>query len=143
VIEGLTKCLPTAEKCGVVLCLENHWGLGRTPEGLLRIVTSINSPWLRILMDTGNFLEDPYDKLEKIAPLTSFVQAKTYYGGGLWYSLDLDYDRIATLLHKHRYGGYVSLEFEGKEDPKTAVPKSLALLRKAFASAVTSAQGKG
>src|SRR5262249_27497880 len=75
VIEGLTKCLPTAEKCGVVLCLENHWGLGRTPEGLLRIVTSINSPWLRILMDTGNFLEDPYDKLEKIAPLTSFVQA--------------------------------------------------------------------
>ena len=36
------------------------------------------------------------------------------------------------MLHKHNYRGYMSLEFEGKEDPKTAVPKSLALLRKAF-----------
>ncbi len=133
VIDGLSKCLKSAERCGVLLALENHWGLGRTPEGLLRIVDAINSPWLRILMDTGNFLEDPYDKLEKIAPKTVFVQAKTYYGGGLWYSLDLDYPRIAALLRKHNYRGYISLEFEGKEDPRTAVPKSLALLRKVFA----------
>jgi sugar phosphate isomerase/epimerase len=132
VIEGLSKCLKAAEKCGVLLCLENHWGLGRTPEGVLRIVQAINSPWLAALMDTGNFLEDPYDRLEKMAPRTKFVQAKTYYGGGLWYTLDLDYDRIAALLRKHHYEGYISLEFEGKEDPKTAVPKSLALLRKAF-----------
>jgi L-ribulose-5-phosphate 3-epimerase len=61
------------------------------------------------------------------------VQAKTYYGGGLWYSLDLDYQRIITLLHKHGYRGYISLEFEGKEDPRSGVPKSLALLRKAEA----------
>lgn len=40
-------------------------------------------------MDTGNFLEDPYDKLEKIASKTVYVQAKTYYGGGEWYTLDL------------------------------------------------------
>ena len=132
VIDGLSKCLKTAEKCGVLLCLENHWGLGRTPEGVLRIVQAINSPWLEVLMDTGNFLEDPYDRLEKLAPRTKFVQAKTYYGGGLWYTLDLDYDRIAALLHKHHYSGYISLEFEGKEDPQSAVPKSLAQLRKAF-----------
>jgi sugar phosphate isomerase/epimerase len=62
------------------------------------------------------------------------VQTKTYYGGGTWYTLDLDYDRIAKLLAKHKYNGWLSLEFEGKEDPKTAVPKSLELLRKAFAS---------
>lgn len=134
VIDSLAKCLKTAEKCGVLLCLENHWGLGRTPEGVLRIVEAVKSPWLEVLMDTGNFLEDPYDKLEQLAPRTAFVQAKTYFGGGLWYSLDLDYERIAAMLRKHKYQGYVSLEFEGKEDPKTAIPKSLALLRKAFAS---------
>jgi L-ribulose-5-phosphate 3-epimerase len=134
VIDGLGKCLQTAEKCGVLLCLENHWGLGRTPEDVLRIVEAINSPWLEVLMDTGNFLEDTYDRLEKLAPRTKFVQAKTYYGGGLWYTLNLDYDRIADLLRKHHYEGYISLEFEGKEDPTTAVPKSLALLRKAFKS---------
>jgi sugar phosphate isomerase/epimerase len=132
VIDGLGKCLAAAERCGVLLGLENHWGLGRTPEGVLRIVDALNSPWLQVTLDTGNFLEDPYDRLEKMAPKTVYVQAKTYYGGGLWYTLDLDYPRIAAMLRKHRYRGYVSLEFEGKEDPRAAVPKSLALLRKSF-----------
>lgn len=132
VIDSISKCLPKAEECGVILGLENHWGLARTPEGLLRIVNTIDSPWLRVLLDTGNFLEDPYQKLDQCAPQTAFVQAKTYYGGGLWYTLDLDYSRIAAILKKHNYRGYVSLEFEGNEDYKTAIPKSLALLRKAF-----------
>jgi sugar phosphate isomerase/epimerase len=133
VIESIEQCLPAAEKCGVMLALENHWGLGRTPEGLLRIVKAVDSPWLRILMDTGNFLDDPYEKLEQVAPDTVFVQAKTYYGGGVYYTLDLDYGRIAGILKKAGYKGYISLEFEGEEDYRTAIPKSLELLRKAFA----------
>jgi sugar phosphate isomerase/epimerase len=132
VIDALEKCVKTAEKCGVVLGLENHWGLGLTPEGILRIVDKINSPWLQITTDTGNFLEEPYERLEKIAPKTILVQAKTYYGGGQWYTLDLDYPRIGRILQKHKYRGYISLEFEGKEDYKTAIPQSLELLRKAF-----------
>ena len=134
VIDCLGECAKAAEKVGVTMGLENHWGLGRTPEGLLRIVEAVKSPWLKITMDTGNFLEDPYPKLEMIAPHTVLVQTKTYYGGGTWYTLDLDYDRIAKLLAKHKYNGWLSLEFEGKDDPKTAVPRSLDLLRKAFAS---------
>jgi L-ribulose-5-phosphate 3-epimerase len=134
-IDGIQQCLGKAEECGVILALENHWGLARTPEGLLRILNSIKSPWLGCLMDTGNFLEDPYEKLKKIAPRAVFVQAKTYYGGGEWYTLDLDYDRIAGILASANYTGYVSLEFEGKEDPDIAVPKSIALLRKAFGKA--------
>jgi L-ribulose-5-phosphate 3-epimerase len=132
VIDCLGQCVKVAEKCGVTLGLENHWGLGRTPEGVLRIVDAVKSPWLQVTMDTGNFLEDPYDRLEQLAPKAVLVQTKTYYGGGLWYTLDLDYDRIAAILRKHNYRGYLSLEFEGKEDPRTAVPKSLAMLRKAF-----------
>ena len=131
-IESIMECLPAAEKAGVVLALENHWGLTRTPEGLLRIVNAINSPWLGVLRDTGNFLEDPYDKLEQIAKQTVFVQAKTYHGGGEWYTLDLDYLRIAQILKRANYQGYISLEFEGKEDANTGVPKSLELLREAF-----------
>jgi L-ribulose-5-phosphate 3-epimerase len=136
VIDGLVACLKTAEKCGVTLGLENHWGLGRTPEGVLKVVDAIDSPWLRVTMDTGNFLEDPYDRLEKLAPKTVLVQAKTYYGGGLWYSLELDYDRIAKMLRKHKFTGFVSLEFEGKESPRTGVPRSLDLLRRTFAKAL-------
>lgn len=135
VIDSLMQCVPTAEKCGVTLGLENHWGLGLTPEGVLRIVDAIDSPWLQCTLDTGNFLEDPYDRLEMMAPKAVFVQAKTYYGGGVWYSLDLDYPRIAQMLARHNYRGYVSLEFEGNESWETAIPKSLATLRRAFGQA--------
>lgn len=131
-IDGIEQCLATAEQNGVLLALENHWGLGSTPEGLIRIVKSVISPWLRVLMDTGNFLEDPYSKLEMIAPYTQFVQAKTYYGGGEWYSLDLDYKRIVNILRKVNYQGYISIEFEGKEAPESGVKKSVDLLRKAL-----------
>jgi len=131
-IECLQKCLPKAEQYGVVMALENHWGLSRTPEGQLRLINAVPSPWLGALMDTGNFMEDPYDKLQMIAPKTVYVQAKTYYGGGEWYTLDLDYNRIAKILYDVGYSGYCCLEFEGKEDPDIAVPKSISLLREAF-----------
>ena len=129
-IECIEKCIPKAEQCGVVMALENHWGLSRTPEGQLRLINAVPSPWLGALMDTGNFMEDPYDKLKLIAPKTVYVQAKTYYGGGEWYTLDLDYPRIAKILSDAGYTGYCCNEFEGKEDPDIAVPKSLAVLRK-------------
>jgi L-ribulose-5-phosphate 3-epimerase len=135
VIGALEKLLPRAEECGVVLGLENHWGLGRTAEGVIRIVEAINSPWLQITLDTGNFLVDSYAQMDRMAsskiPI-ALVQAKTYFGGGRWYALDLDYARIAEILRKHNYRGWISLEFEGNEDAETGVPKSLELLRKNF-----------
>jgi sugar phosphate isomerase/epimerase len=129
-IDGLAQCVELAEKRGVVLALENHWGLTNSPEGMLRILDEIDSVWLRALMDTGNFLEDPYSKLALIAPKTVLVQAKTYPGGGEFYTLDLDYARIASILREAGYTGYVTLEMEGKEPAETAVPKGIALLRK-------------
>lgn len=132
VIEAFERCIPTAERCGVVLGLENHWGLGLTPEGILRIINAVDSPWLQVTTDTGNFLEDPYKRLELMAPHTVLVQAKTYYGGGQWYTLDLDYTRIGRILNDAGYRGWISLEFEGMEDYRTAIPKSLELLRNAF-----------
>ncbi len=132
VIKSLEKCLPRAEECGVVLGLENHWGLGRTAAGVMRIVEAIDSPWLRTTLDTGNFLEDMLPQMERLAPTACLVQAKTYDGGGKWYTLEIDYRRVAEILRHARYQGWVSLEFEGKEDPLQAVPRNLAMLRDAF-----------
>ncbi len=134
VIEAYGELAKEAEKRGVIMGLENHWGLGRTAEGVKRVVDAVDSPWLRVTLDTGNFLEDPYDRLRALAGETVLMQAKTYFGGGVWYTLDLDYDRIARIMREADFTGYVSLEFEGKEDPLTAVPKSLAMLREAFGS---------
>ncbi len=130
VTDCIYKCLPTAEKCGVILALENHWGIAGTPEGMIRIKKSVNSEWLKFLVDTGNFLEEPYDKLAQVLPDAAFISAKTYQGGGMWYSLDLDYDRIIKQIHDVNYRGYLTLEFEGKQEPETAVPESLIELKK-------------
>jgi sugar phosphate isomerase/epimerase len=132
VIESIEACLPAAEKAGVMLALENHWGLTTRPENLLRIYKAVRSPWLGINLDTGNFPGDPYAGIEALAPHAVIVQAKTYYGGGEWYTLDLDYPRIAGILRRAGFRGYVSLEMEGKEPPASAVPKSLEVLRAAF-----------
>jgi sugar phosphate isomerase/epimerase len=135
VIDAIQEILPAAEKYGVVLGLENHWGLGRTAKGVLRIAEAIDSPWLRLTLDTGNFLENQYEQFEMMAASAipvQLVQAKTYFGGGRWYELDIDYGRIAKILREHDYQGWISLEFEGNEDAATGVPKSLALLRKHF-----------
>ncbi len=132
VIECIEECLPRAEKAGVVMGLENHWGISLDPNAIARILKAVPSPWLQVTLDTGNFLEDPYDRLALLADRTVLVQAKTYFGGGRWYSLDLDYARIAKIFRDAGFAGYVSLEFEGNESPETGVPRSLELLRRHF-----------
>ena len=133
VIDSYQILAKKAEELGVVMGLENHWGLGRTAEGVLRVVNAVNSPWLKVTLDTGNFLENSYEQMDALAPQTVLVQAKTYFGGGTWYTLDIDYPKVAALLKKHGYRGYISLEFEGKADYRVAVPQSLAMLKKASA----------
>jgi sugar phosphate isomerase/epimerase len=128
--QSIEQCLPVAERLGVMLALENHWGLTTQPETLLAIYQKIRSPWLGINLDTVT--RRPYADRDARAAC-GLLQAKTYYGGGEWYTLDLDYPRIAGLLRKAGYQGWVSLEMEGKEDAATAVPKSYAVLRSAFA----------
>ena len=132
VIDGLQQCIPQAEQAGVTMGLENHWGLGRTAEGVMRVVDAIGSPWLKVTLDTGNFLENMYEQMQRLAPHAVLIQAKTYFGGGEWYTLEIDYPRVFRILRDANYRGYVSLEFEGKEDAQTGVAKSLSLLRQAM-----------
>ncbi|MDZ4802542.1 MAG: sugar phosphate isomerase/epimerase family protein [Bryobacteraceae bacterium] len=131
-VDSIRACLPRAAKAGVTLCLENHWGLTTSIETLLKIWRAVDSPWLGINADTGNFPGDPYEGIGKLAPHATIVQAKTYYGGGEWYTLDLDYKKIAGILRAAGYRGWISLEMEGKESPETAVPKSYSVLKSAF-----------
>ncbi|MBI1761607.1 MAG: sugar phosphate isomerase/epimerase [Acidobacteria bacterium] len=131
-IESINQCLPHAEAAGVAMALENHWGLTTSVEGLLRIYKAVNSPWLVLNVDTGNFFGEPYSQLERLAPHASIVQAKTYYGGGVYYTLDPDFKRIAKILRGAGFKGWISLEMEGKEDAQIAVAKSLQVLRESF-----------
>ena len=132
VIDAYGKLAQEAGKRGVVMGLENHWGLGRSAAGVIRVVEEVNSPWLKATLDTGNFLEEKYEQMESLAPYCVLVQAKTYYGGGTWYTLNLDYQRISDILKGAGYKGWISLEFEGKKDVLSGIESSLKMLRSHF-----------
>lgn len=131
-IDSIRECLPHAAEAGVVMALENHWGLSTRVDVLLRIHREVGDPWLGINMDTGNYVGDPYPQIERLAPHANIVQAKTYPGGGVWYTLDLDYQRIAGILRDVGFQGYVSLEMEGEAPAEEAVAESYRVLRDAF-----------
>jgi len=127
----LAELVPHAERCGVVLALENHWGLTAQAAGVLRILEALPAPYLGGVLDTGNFVrgEDMYAQMEALAPRAVLVHAKSYLGGGEWYDLDIDYRRVGAILQAVNYRGYVSLEFEGRAAPAQGVPTALGALR--------------
>lgn len=139
--DAIQACLPHAERHGVMLLLENHWGLTTFAEDMATIIETVASPWLKALLDMGNFLFEPdmYAAIQRIAPHVWLAHAKTYFGGGTWYSLDLDFARIFRILLAAGFTGLVSIEMEGAEDPLTAMPKSVALLHEAWSQATRSA----
>ncbi len=128
---GINESLDYAAKKGVCLALENHGGITATPEQMLNIIKQVNeSPWFGVNFDGGNFrTADPYSDLAKIAPYAINVQLKTdLYPAGKHEEADLA--RVVKLLADAGYRGYIVLEYESKEDPKTAVPRHIATLRK-------------
>ena len=122
-----------------MLLLENHWGLTTTAAGMLRILTTLDSPWLRAILDMGNFIfeDDMYAAMAEIAPHVWLAHAKTYPGGGTWYTLDIDYARVFRLLLDAGFCGYCSIEMEGAEAAATAMPKSITALQAAWAAATS------
>jgi sugar phosphate isomerase/epimerase len=134
-IEALEECCEHAGKKGIFLGLENHGGIVAEAEALLEIVQAVKSPWLGINLDSGNFhTDDPYGDLAKCAPYTVNAQVKVELKKrGAKESEAMDYAKIVKLLRDANYQGFVTLEYEAKEDPWTAVPRELKRLREALA----------
>jgi sugar phosphate isomerase/epimerase len=131
-IECINICLEHAAKRGVYLALENHGGIVATAEGMLAIMTAIKHDWFGVNWDTGNFHSaDPYAELEKIAPYAITCQVKAEISRAGRHE-DSDFPRLVEMLRKANYGGFMALEYESAEEPMTAIPKNLALLRKAL-----------
>lgn len=132
-VDGLQACGAHAAKRGVKLGVENHaGGLTDTAADLLALVAAVGSPAVGVNLDTGNFrTADPYRDLELAAPKAVSVQVKTDVTPANKPTAAADYPRVVTLLRKAGYAGVVTLEYEGKADPATAVPAELALLKKA------------
>lgn len=132
-IDALQECCAYAGSKGVSLGLENHGGIVARADDLLEIVKAVDSPWFGINLDTGNFNSaDPYEDLARCAPYAVNVQWKTEIQRSGKSKELADFDRLAAILRKARYQGYVALEYEAAEDPWKAIPDVLTRMQSVF-----------
>jgi len=133
-VEAIEEACDYAGRFGVFLALENHGGLTSTVEGMLRLVRDVKSPWFGVNLDTGNFhSDDIYGDLDRLAPYALNVQVKVTVSGPDRKKRPSDFRRLAGILRKAGYRGYIVLEYEEAEDPRRACPRYIEQLREAFA----------
>lgn len=149
ILAGLAAGADYAQSQGVTLALENHGRFAGRSDQVRDIIEQVNSPALRVNFDTGNFLpvgQDPVAAAQDLAPLVVLVHLKdmklakgdetghvaadphgrlltgSVIGEGL-----VDLPAVMAVLREAGYDGWLSLEFEGAEEPLTiGVPRSLA-----------------
>ncbi len=125
-LEAIRECCEYASRKGVILALENHGGIVTTADQLLSIVKEIDSEWFGVTWDSGNFRSaDPYRELEMIAPYAVTAQIKVKVAGK-----PADLPRVVGILNAVNYRGWLALEYEEDEEPKVAVPRYLAELKR-------------
>ncbi len=145
----LALVMKTAERYGVFVGIEPHQIFSRKTEGLLRIASLVDSPFLKINYDTGNAYlggEDPYAGLEAVKDRVVHVHAKDISirqadaergkvtgtpvgcacGDGV-----IDWRRVISILRSSGYHGVLSVECGTSEQ----AARSLAHLREALAPA--------
>jgi len=116
VAEVLKRGADYAGKKGVILGLENHGGITEKAETIVKIVKQVDSPWVGVNVDTGNFNRNAYAQLETIMPWAVNVQVKTECKpDDTGKPAPSDWDRIARMLIEKGYRGYLALEYEGKD----------------------------
>lgn len=157
IVDGLAAGAAYAQEHGVVLALENHGLMAGRSDQVRGIIEQVNSPALRANLDTGNFLlvgQNPTAAARELADLVALVHLKDFrqahadttthvYKGldGLAYTGtvvgegEVDLAAILSLLQQAGYTGWLSLEYEGDQDPlMIGVPQSLDAARKLLAS---------
>lgn len=128
VINCLKECASYAENKGIVLGLENHGGF--SADEVLRMLKDVDSAWLKLTLDTGNFPACPYTSIEKTVREAAIVHAKFYEFDERGKEKRLDYERIISILRDAHFRGYLSIEYEGPGDELIDVPRAVNELRR-------------
>lgn len=108
---------------GVILGLENHGGITEKASTILDIVKKVDSPWVGINLDTGNFNRDAYKQIAMCLPHAVNAQYKVKIKDENGQEQKADWARLVSMFRDSGYKGYFALEYEDKEDARTAVPR--------------------
>ncbi len=135
-VDCIRACEEPAKEAGIVLAIEPHNDGGFLPTAVdtLRLIKEIDSEWVRINLDTGNYHDaDIYRGIEDTIAYAPHIHAKVHHISEEGKALEFDYDRIFTIFKNAAYRGFVSLEFEGQDmhnqDELTFIPKAVGMLK--------------
>jgi sugar phosphate isomerase/epimerase len=148
IVQGIGECIDSAEKNGVTLVMENHGGIPVTSGELLEILQAVNSPYLKVNFDIGNFIfyldESPVKAAEVLYPYIGHVHVKDMVKTGNpeeKYRISVIGEGIVPVkecldfLKQKGYKDYVSIEYEAWQtvDSMIGVKKSLEYLKNILA----------
>jgi sugar phosphate isomerase/epimerase len=132
-VDTIEESCAYAGEHGIFLALENHGGPTATAEGTLKVLRDVKSPWFGANLDTGNYHSaDPYAEVAATAPYAITTHVKVEMSAAGQKPQPADYPRIVRILREAGYRGYLSIEYEAKEDPLTALPRHARALREAM-----------
>jgi sugar phosphate isomerase/epimerase len=120
VVETMKPACEYAASKGIILGLESHSGLTTRASNIVEILRRVDSPFAGCNLDISNFPENPYEQIELCLPYATHTHIRDFYGQA---KQPLDLERIWQLFVKSGYNGFMSAEYEGKEDAMTGVPK--------------------
>ena len=135
-VNCIRECEKKAKETGIVLAIEPHndGGFLPTSQDTLRLIKEINSDWVKINLDTGNYQDaDNYKGIEDTITYAPHMHAKVHHMSDEGRELVFDYDRIFSILKKADYRGFLSLEFEGQDffgqAEEKYIPKAVGMLK--------------
>ena len=131
VVDTLRAVLPAAMARGAKLAIENHFGLSADPNALVEIATALNSPYVGVCLDLGNFREGEADEgIRLLAPHAIHVHAKSHSFDAYGEETKVNYGMAMQALCSAGYDGVLSIEFEGDGSPADGIRKTKALIEK-------------
>lgn len=156
IVEGLAEASTYAYEQDVKLALENHGtlaGRGDQVRGLIEDVRArCGNDALGANPDTGNFLlvnQPSHEAIAEVASYANMVHFKDFklapagqhdhvyraldgrgYVGTAVGEGEVELERCIQTLKDSGFDGWLSVEYEGIEDPMTAVPRSIANARR-------------
>ncbi|MBR3415101.1 MAG: sugar phosphate isomerase/epimerase [Clostridia bacterium] len=137
---------------GIATCTENHGYFSQDAKRVLKLYETVGDGNFGVLCDIGNFMcadADPVESTALVAPYAVHVHAKDFYfsrgkepagegwfptrnGGSLLGAVIGEGDARAAesmiVLRSAGYGGFVSVEFEGREDNLVGIARGLEFL---------------
>jgi sugar phosphate isomerase/epimerase len=131
-IDAINKqILPVAKQLKVKITLENHGGITKKADTILKVIKGTDPKWVGSCLDFGNWPDDVRNtESAKLAPYAYHVHAKCHNFLPNGEAENMDYKYLLGLLKQNHYTGAVSIEFEGGGDQAEGVKKTVALIEK-------------